>query len=423
MMTFNSKKILINIYIRTGRTGWEDLDTTDVEKMKFLGQTALIISRFRKSNHTGSFNFYRGKDGDWYGTYDDEKVNVASGKMKGDTYYIAPRQWIAKQSGYSYVGTLEDVYFMDEYSKPRFGHLNIYFNLVDGLDVKFQVTKNRPRVRKKKEDDKKSARLSAADANPDRKVSEVPGESPKMLDIPAGTFAMGCTSGDTNCSKDEKPAHQVTLAAFQMSRYEITNAQYCEFLNEKGKHHGAYLWIDIERKDAHIQLRNGKYAPKFSFSANRPVVKVTWHGASTYCRWLSKKTGKKYALPTEAQWEYAARGGQDHFYAGSDDINRVAAYTKTARHAHEVHSKRLPNGYGLHDMSGNVWEWCADWYKEDHYTNKTSAEKGPKSGNKRVLRGGSWREDAVPCRVSHRSWYYPVYSSHNVGFRCVVNLD
>jgi|GEM_PF-1357753 len=408
-------------YIRTGRTGWEDLDTTDIEKMKFLGQTALIISRFRQSDYTGSFVLNREKDGDWYGVYADEKVNIASGKMKGNTYYIAPRQWITKQSGYSYAGTLEDVYFIDEDSKPRFGHLRIYFSLVDGLDVRFQVTKNRPKIRERKAD--KPSLPAAKYANPDREISETPDKLPKMLDIPAGTFTMGCTSGDTNCSKDEKPAHQVTLAAFQMSRYEITNAQYCEFLNEKEKHRGAYLWIDIDHKDAHIKFRNGKYIPKYSISNHRPVVKVTWHGANTYCRWLSKKTGKKYILPTEAQWEYAARGGQDHIYAGSDNINHVAAYTKNTRSASDVNSKRMPNGYGLHDMSGNVWEWCADWYGETHYANKKSAEKGPKSGAKRVLRGGSWREEAVSCRVSHRSWYYPVYSSHNVGFRCVVNLE
>lgn len=392
---------------------------SEAEKEQHNKETVYVMSRYDRSKTVGKFDIERGNDGNWYAHYNNEKVMIAESKMYYGKYAFAPLKWTKKQGNWTYGGRFKDIRYINANDRIPIGGLDMYFTLVDGLQVKFKAgaqTIHADRI----EEEIVVEEKPKSPEKPIGKLSATPLELPKMMSIPIGTFTMGCTAGDSNCNSDEKPAHKVKMKGFKMSRYEITNDQYCVFLNEKEKHRGAKVWLEVDHAASGIALKEGVYSPKRG-KEHQPVVKVTWYGATSYCLWLSKKTGKKYRLPTEAQWEYAARGGTTHKYAGSSNPNKVACYHKNTRQICPVTSTRQANGYGLYDMSGNVWEWCADWYKEKHYASKRSSEKGPSSGSKRVLRGGAWTEEAQTCRVSHRSWYYPTYSSNNLGFRCVVN--
>lgn len=211
----------------------------------------------------------------------------------------------------------------------------------------------------------------------------VNGVSFVMKAIPAGTFTMGCTSEQgSDCRDDEKPAHSVTLSAFYMGETEVTQA----------------LWIAVMGNN-----------PSYFKINNLPVEQVSWDEVQTFLQKLNSMTGKTYKLPSEAQWEYAARGNQSYKYAGSNDLGSVAWYnSNSGSTTHNVKGKNA-NGFGLYDMSGNVWEWCQDYYNDD-YT---------KSGNSeyRVCRGGSWSSYENFCRVSYRYLGTPAYLNSVTGFR------
>ena len=235
---------------------------------------------------------------------------------------------------------------------------------------------------------------------------------------------MGSSSGES----DESPVHKVTLNSFSMSKYEITNKQYCAFLNEQGNEsEGGVEWIDLEvswnNEKCRIYERSGRFYVESGYE-DHAVIYVSWYGARAYCTWLSKKIGKEVRLPTEAEWEYAARGGKKsrgYTYSGSNTVGEVAWYGNNSRlEVHKVGGKS-PNELGLYDMSGNVWEWCSDWYDEDYYSSSPSRNpKGPSLGDYKVLRGGSWRGLASDCRVANRNSDYPDYRVSSRGFRVAL---
>jgi formylglycine-generating enzyme required for sulfatase activity len=154
-----------------------------------------------------------------------------------------------------------------------------------------------------------------------------------------------------------------------------------------------------------------------------PVIHVSWNDAVAYCEWLNElPAGQKgYRLPTEAEWEYAARGGEHrdkYIYAGSDNIDEVAWYWDNSKMTTHPVGQKKANALGLHDMSGLVWEWCSDWYGADYYKNSPADNpKGPASGSGRVVRGGSWGGYPQSCRVAYRDGLAPGDRSLNVGFR------
>jgi len=216
-----------------------------------------------------------------------------------------------------------------------------------------------------------------------------------MISVPVGAFDMGCKEKrDGICENDEKPVHQVSLSAFDISKYEVTQRQWQAVL--------------------------GNNPSRFTGCFDCPVEQVSWEDVQGFLKKLNQLSGRQYRLPTEAEWEFAARGGsksQAYLYSGSNDLDAVAwyGYEKADKKTHPVGGKKA-NELGLYDMSGNVWEWCADWYGD--YSDKTQTNPGgPDKGSYRVIRGGSWFVGTRRCRVSYRNHYTPGYRNYVLGFR------
>jgi formylglycine-generating enzyme required for sulfatase activity len=247
-------------------------------------------------------------------------------------------------------------------------------------------------------------------------------KGPQMVWIAAGSFQMGSNKGDD----DEKPVHRVSITQdFGMGRYEVTVGEFRQFVNATGyrteaeKGDGCYIykngwWSKGWSKERDANWRN----PNFSQNDNHPVVCISWNDAQAYTKWLSKQTGKKYRLPTEAEWEYVARGGTDTKYwwgnsIGSNKANCSGYSSKTV----PVGSFKA-NPFGIYDTVGNVWEWVQDIYSKDYYSNSIYSDPtGPSTGSYRVLRGGGWSFPAPYCRVAYRVNNSPGYRDGNLGFR------
>jgi len=216
---------------------------------------------------------------------------------------------------------------------------------------------------------------------------------PEMVFVEGGTFMMGSNSGDA----DEKPVHEVTLSSFSIGKYEVTQAQWQAVMGD-----------------------NPSY---FKGCENCPVEMVSWNDIQGYIQKLNAQTGKQYRLPTEAEWEYAARGGnksRNLTYSGSDPINPVSWYSGNSKDkTHPVGSKQS-NELGIYDMSGNVWEWCNDLY-DDYSADRETNPKGPTSGMYRLIRGGCWNYAASYCRSADRSRGMPGIKKFENGFRLVLS--
>lgn len=232
--------------------------------------------------------------------------------------------------------------------------------------------------------------------------------------VPQGSFKMGSLQGNG----EERPVHEVQLEAFVMDASEVTNDLFCQFLNDKGDKgkEGTY-WIQEEYSA--IEFRNGKYRVKNGGYDKHPVNYVTWYGAVAFCKWK----GEKYRLPTEAEWEYAAKGGQSFTYAGSDSPNEVAHFAQNKTFLPQPVGQKKPNGFGLFDMSGNLMEWCQDNYGP--YPSGVAVNpRGPSSGKHKVLRGGSWKSPLADISITKRAYKSPdTKEVVEVGFRCVMEIE
>ncbi|OYT14540.1 MAG: sulfatase [Bacteroidetes bacterium 4572_77] len=236
----------------------------------------------------------------------------------------------------------------------------------------------------------------------------------EWIKVSGGTFQMG----SNNEASDEQPIHPVTLSNFEITKYEITNGEYCEFLNNiscnsNGSYNGTE-YIDMDDKDCQINYSGGQFIPK-SEKNDFPAIEISWYGSNAFAQWAGGR------LPTEAEWEFAARGGvsaSSTIYAGSNNNDDVAwDIGNSNTQTNEVGTK-AKNELGIHDMSGNVWEWCNDWYHNGYYSiSPTDNPQGPTKGSANVLRGGSWNDCAQRCRITNRYWYYPGNSYRFLGFR------
>jgi formylglycine-generating enzyme required for sulfatase activity len=244
-----------------------------------------------------------------------------------------------------------------------------------------------------------------------------------FVTIQGGTFIMGCTiDNEDDCNYDEYPLHQVTLSTFQISKYETTNSQYANFLNKIGcNSDGSYngkRYIYIGHENCKIFYSNGTFNVVSGYE-NYPVVTVTWEGANAFAQYYGGK------LPTEAQWEFAARGGNNSHnypYSGSNDIKAVAWYAGNSYAIFKEVGKKQPNELGIYDMSGNVQEWCNDWYAWDYYTTGDATDpQGPatSTNDSRCVRGGSVYNGPDDCRSNDRYWHEPETENKEIGFRIV----
>jgi len=294
-----------------------------------------------------------------------------------------------------------------------------------------------------------------------KRVAEEPGENEitvttpagtahEMVLVPAGEFVMGLTAekekrvreqewwGDEYAGnlQAEIPAHTIYLDAYYIDKYEVTNAQYAAFLNDMGSNTGSqgFDFLDLEDENVQIWRRvlmggsgqsifvlmnPGLSYPDFSSEdmANLPVMEVSWYGAKAYCEWMGGR------LPTEAEWEKAARGSEGRTYPWGEGLDESKAYyagdfsfpwnRKVGSYSEGV------SPYGTYDMTGNVDEWVADWYDSEYYTRSPSRNPpGPASGEWRVMRGGSWYSGQFFLRASARGASIPDRWNFSIGFRC-----
>lgn len=245
-----------------------------------------------------------------------------------------------------------------------------------------------------------------------------------MVFVEGGKFMMGC---DT-CQKDEKPAHEITLNGFYMDKTEVTVGQFRKFVAATNYE------TDSENEGSSSVLSGGDWERVLGVNwrhdvegelrpeeeNNHPVVHISWFDARAYAKWAGKR------LATEAEWEYAARGGQKskHYsFSGSNVASEVAWYASNTKPRTHAVAQKKPNELGIYDMSGNVYEWCNDWFEKKYYAKSPSANpSGPQTGSIVALRGGGWNYDEDGLRNTNRINAYPLHWYGGIGFRCVTDI-
>ena len=242
-----------------------------------------------------------------------------------------------------------------------------------------------------------------------------------MVGIEGGSFNMG-----SNEYEAEQPIHKVEVPSFYLACYPVTNAQFVAFLNEKGnQEEEGRTWVNLDGNYGGV--RGGIRESNNAFECiagleHHPMIYVNWYGARAYCRWLSNQTGQAFRLPSESEWEYAARGGEHHSgfrYAGSNYLNEVGWYDVNSHSQTKPVGLKFPNVLGLYDMSGNVWEWCADHWHENYKGAPQDGSAWIQGGDesRRVVRGGSWYYVDALCRVSYRFRGSADGRDNYIGFR------
>lgn len=341
------------------------------------------------------------------------EVSVIASKDGGKTFTVVPKSISGEVGKIIFPGKGKKIVWNVGEDLPEVDLKNLKIRIIadDGVRI---VTGQEREVRKPFEAfyTKPTEVLTTT---PKVRDDKPPKDGSAMVLIPAGEFQMGSNDGDP----DERPVHTVYLDAFYIDVYEVTNAQYRKFVEATGREK-PILWR----------------FPHYS-DPEQPVVGVTWEDANAFAKWAGKR------LPTEAEWEKAARGGLigKKYYWGDEpnppkgagnfaDLSAkeafpnwsiIPGYRDGFSHTAPV-GCFSPNGYGLYDMGGNVWEWCADWYDPNYYSRSPKENpRGPASGQDHVLRGGSWFQDNGSTRIANRYDYSESYSinfSSRIGFRC-----
>ncbi|MCI5135132.1 MAG: formylglycine-generating enzyme family protein [Candidatus Electrothrix sp. AW2] len=273
--------------------------------------------------------------------------------------------------------------------------------VADCLEGKAATINTELRKELKKTNDKLDAALTALEALKEQFEKQLGHNKTiagiEFVYVPKGCFLMGSDN-----EEDEKPPHDVCLDAFWMGKYEVTQGQWKAVMGDNP------AWF---KKGDHY-----------------PVESVSWDMVQNFIRMLNRQSGKQFRLPTEAEWEYACRGNDGGEYCGGDDLDALAWYAGNSKDSTQPVGLKRPNGFGLHDMSGNVWEWCADWYKNDYYEDRPIPDnnpQGPSEGPHHVVRGGSWIFIAMGLRSAYRNTAYrnivePSFLYRNEGFRLVL---
>lgn len=286
----------------------------------------------------------------------------------------------------------------------------------------------------------------------------------RLIKIPAGEFLMGGQESAEDLVKafpaygrkpegfgDEYPRHRVRITKpFYLGKYEVTIGDFSKFVTEtqyktEAERDGTGGW-GYNPKIGHCEGRKLQYNWRnagFPQTNDHPVLNVTWNDAVAFCQWLSRKEGKTYRLPTEAEWEYACRAGTTTRYSYGDDPAEMVKLAKTTSDKGWTSFPAVqnipvsaegsgqftvpvgsfpPNRFGLYDIHGNVWEWCADWYGKDYYSRSPVDDpQGPDSGQRRIRRGGAWNSFPLWPRCSFRNWNRPDSRCVNLGFRVAMS--
>jgi sulfatase modifying factor 1 len=245
-----------------------------------------------------------------------------------------------------------------------------------------------------------------------------------MVKVEGGTFKMGSKNSDNAADNDEQKEHTVTVKEFEICKFEVT----------------VWQW------EQYVKANKLKMPPKpvWGWQDNYPINNITWNEVIDYCNWLSKKenlepvytqqgpnvscdfTKNGYRLPTEAEWEYAAKGGKkskETRYSGSNNPNQIAWHKANSKASPHTIGTKLPNELGIYDMSGNVWEWCWDWYNKDYYTIEDNKNpKGPVMGERKSVRGGSWDSKLNYMRPANRISTLPSKTHEFYGFRVARSI-
>lgn len=265
---------------------------------------------------------------------------------------------------------------------------------------------------------------------------------PVMVSIPSGRFDMGSPDSEDSRGDDEGPVHEVKISAFAMGKHEITRGQFAEFV-KKSKYSTADKCWTLE--DGNYEERIGDWRkPAFEQNDNHPVVCINWNDAHAYVKWLSRRTGKKYRLPSEAEWEYAVRGNTStprywgvnpddacNYANGADETAKARIKGATSWSVHScadgfaytapVGSFKA-NSFGLHDMLGNTWEWTADNYQKSYQVIPADERAGQGNEKLRVLRGGSWNNSPADLRAAIRIGSKPELRFSSFGFRVARSI-
>jgi len=253
-----------------------------------------------------------------------------------------------------------------------------------------KAEEDRRRAKVKAEEDRQRAKVKAEEDRQRAKTiaKMLKSISANMVTIPSGSFKMGSNEGS-----DEKPIHTVHISSFKMGKYEVTQGQ----------------WLAV----------TGDTPSRFS-GMNKPVEQVSWDDIQLFLGKLNKMTGKKFRLPSEAEWEYAARAGTSSKWSWGNSEGSAGSYAWYAGSKTHPVGQKKPNAFGLYDMHGNVWEWVEDWYSDSYYRQSATTDPtGPSSGQDRVVRGGSWDDGAGDLRSAYRFNLWPGYRYYFIGFRLV----
>jgi formylglycine-generating enzyme required for sulfatase activity len=251
------------------------------------------------------------------------------------------------------------------------------------------------------------------DTGPFAKVKDVSGID--LVAIPQGWFFMGSTDGDKGAFDRERPRHKVTISQpFSLGKYKVTVGQFQRFVEATGHK------TEAEKAGDNHTWKD----PGFGQTEEHPVVYVSWHDADAFCRWLAEKTGAKVRLPREAEWEYSCRAGTTTKFSFGDNeaiLGDYAWYSGNSGGGTRPCGLKKANAFGLYDMHGLAWEWCADGRRTYTTQDETDPEGPTSAGASRVIRGGSWRVDPGFCRAAARTFFVPSFRNDRLGFRVLVS--
>ena len=322
---------------------------------------------------------------------EEERANISANKL--EMIPLKAGEYMLK---FESVENVAD-YLEEEYTMPAEDRLKKVDLLQIKQDREYREQREREEREREQEKERKEREERERKEREARGEFEVEGVKFKMVKVEGGTFTMGATKEQgSDAWDDEKPAHQVTLSDYYIGETQVTQV----------------LWKALM----------GNNPSRFKGDDNLPVERVSWDDAQVFVEKLKGKTGKVFRLPTEAEWEYAARGGEKskgYKYSGSDNIDRVAWYGNNSRARTHVVKRKMANELGLYDMSGNVWEWCQDIY-DNYGSNAQTDPKVDTSGAGYVSRGGGWDCTERFCRVSCRDFSPSAWRKRNLGFRLVM---